>query len=308
VSKATSHLNALRAFEAAARHGSFAKAATELSVSHTVVSQHIRNLEAWLQTELFIRHGNRVELTSEARIFSLRISEAFQIIRDSCNNYHDTHGSKLLNVCAEPAFATRWLRRRLASFHDSYPGIIINLKSETDPSNLQDGSTDVVIHFEGLVQPIGSLDHLFPIDGYPSCSPGFLKKHPELSESGDFLDLPLVHDNGRTVWHQWFIKYASVNDGWEKGNVYSDLLLALDAAIEGEGVFLADNIICEKEVESHELVKIDDRVLRCTWYCAAYNDQQPINPAIPIFRSWLNESASISLAACKEVESESNIS
>lgn len=307
MSQPTSHLNALRAFEAAARNGSFARAATELSVSHTVISQHIRNLEAWLQTELFIRYGNRVELTSEARIFALRMSEAFQIIRESCDSYRDAQRGKSLNVCAEPAFATRWLRRRIPNFYESFPDISINLKSETDPTNLPDSSTDVVIHFEALLQPVRMRDRLFPIDGYPACSPEFLEEHVDIGDTGNFLDLPLVHDNGRTVWHQWFNNYAPNNENWEKGNVYSDLLLALDAATEGEGVFLADNIICRKEMESGELVKIDGRILRCTWYCAAYNDQQPVNPAMPKFRSWLNESASISLAASEQTESESKI-
>ena len=289
MTQAVSYLNALRAFEAAARHESLSKAATELNVSHSVISQHVRNLEEWLNTPLFIRHGNRVELTEGARVFASRITEAFQLIGEACGNYRGTYGVQTLNIKAEPAFARRWLRRRLNDFKREHSQINVNLQSDANCPNLKDGVTDVAIHFESLLLNEGtSQDRLLPIDGYPACSPAFLKRHPEAKEPDAILKLPLVHDNGRTVWRQWFNKYYLDSAAWEKGQVYSDLLLALDSAIDGEGIFLADDILFRRELESGTLVKLDDRKLRCTWYSAAYSVAQPVNPTIAIFRDWLN--------------------
>lgn len=283
------YLNALRAFEAAARHESLSKAAIELNVSHSVVSQHVRNLEEWMDKPLFIRFGNRVELTEDARFFATRISEAFSLLSEACGNYKGTSGELSLNITAEPAFARRWLRRRLANFQSLHPKIRVNLRSDATPPNLKDGTTDVAIHFESLLLNEGSSqDRILPIDAFPACSPAFLEKNPHVrNDSQAILSLPLVHDNGRTVWRQWFNKYYPDSNAWEKGPVHSDLLLALDSALDGEGIFLADDLIFKREMKSGSLIQLDVRRLLCTWYCAVYNDTKPSNPAILAFRKWL---------------------
>lgn len=296
------YLSALRAFEAAARHESFAKAAAELNVSHSVVSQHIRNLEAWLHTSLFVRHGNRVELTEEARLFASRISEGFQIIQETCNHYRGTYGAMSLTVKAEPAFATRWLRRRLLEFQSAHPNIAVQLLSNASRPNMRDGITDIALHFDSvLINEGASQDRVFPIDTYPACSPDFLQTHATRLKQLDFEGLPLVHDNSRTVWRQWFNKYLPESEAWKQGNVYSDFLMALDSAKEGDGIFLADDIICQKEMQDGSLVKLDSRTLRSAWYHMAYSASPAINPAVAIFRTWLLNASADQRAAAERI-------
>lgn len=281
-----SFLNAIRAFEAAARHESLAKAASELGVSHTVVSRHVRNLEQWLEAPLFVRSGNRVVLTEDARAASPKVTAAFQSINDTFDALRGAPRRSRIRVRAEPAFATRWLRRHAHGFRAEHPHFEIDIEAARTLPNRWDGMADVVIHFEErLPAAAGTALRLFPIDAYPACSAAFAG----LSAGApvDLRALPLVHDHGLDMWRAWFARYEPGSEAWRNGRVYSDLSLAIDAAVDGEGVFLADDIVCATELETGALVRLDDRTLRCTWYGAAFAEATASAPAIAAFRSWL---------------------
>jgi LysR family glycine cleavage system transcriptional activator len=91
------------------------------------------------------------------------------------------------------------------------------------------------------------------------------------------------------VWKKWFNKYLPNSNNWQSGYVYSDLSLALEAALDGEGVFLADDIICKQEIESGSLVKISTQSLITAWYCVAVNKENESNPFIKEFIEWMVE-------------------
>lgn len=288
------HLNALRAFEAAARHQSIAKAGAELNVSHSVVSQHIRNLEEWLGVSLFDRHTNRISLSDEGRRFEPQVGHAFQILRDACDGMLQLNQSGTINISAEPAISFRWLRRKASEFSEIYPKIECNLVSDWQVPNLDDGHVDVVVHFaERLVSVNSRKTRLFPIDAFPACSAGLAKKIA--NETDDQTEIfgtaALIHDHGRHIWQQWFNKYESKSEAWKEGKTYSDLLLAMHAAIDGEGVFLADKIICAKEIADGSLVQLDSRVNRCTWYELAISEHSAQGALAETFRQWLVDQA-----------------
>lgn len=288
MTRPTAFLNAIRAFEAAARHESFAKAAAELGVSHTVVSRHIRNLEQWLGTAVFARTGNRATLTGDARMIAPKISAAFLAIDESFETLRGTARRTTIRVSAEPAFASRWLRRRAHDFRAAFPDIEIDMRASWSPPSLTDGSADVVVHFDTRLPANSSgMRRLFPIDACPAGSPEFLRKHAGNGANADVRSLPLVHDHGLDVWRDWFAAHEPKCDAWRNGRVYSDLALAIDAAVDGEGAILADDILCAREFETGALVKFDDRILRCAWYCAAFADTTASEPAVAAFRSWL---------------------
>ncbi|OIN06588.1 LysR family transcriptional regulator [Oceanisphaera psychrotolerans] len=284
------HLNSLRAFEAAARHCSFAKAAQELNVSHSVVSQHIKNLELWFGTKLFVRYGNRIELSDDGRMLMPQVANGFQILRDACESLLHQNQTGTVTVCAEPAIASRWLRRKITEFCGEYPRIEVDLKPVWTPLVTGDPSSSIVIHFEERIPANStSQQRWFPIDGFPACSPELYKKIVYADAVALFYDLPLLHDSGRQTWQQWFSKYLPERREWEKGKVYSDLSLAIDAAVDGEGIILADNIICRKEIESGSLVRLDNRAIRCTWYSVATDNNKMQHPPVATFQSWLME-------------------
>lgn len=286
------HLNALRAFEAAARHESFSKAAAELHVSHTVIGQHVRNLEDWLCAPLFVRHKNWIELTDEGRMLAPRIAEGMRILSDACDAFHPSSTRNVIEVVAEPAISSRWLRRLIVEFQQNNPRIKINLRSAWSPPARTAAGWDIVVHFERRIP--GSrkaTNRLFPIDGFPACSPKLLEQISKDQDSVDIGSLPLIHDHGTNIWRQWFEKFEPDSTGWEVGQVHSDLSLAIDAAVDGEGVILADNIICKRELETGTLVKIDERTVRCAWYCSVVSLDRRINPTLRLFQTWLMECA-----------------
>jgi len=282
-------LSALRAFESASRHENFARAADELCVSHSAISQHIRVLEDCLQVKLFDRLGNRVELTEEGRALRPRVGEAFDIMAEACSYAGRFSADRSLSISAEPAFATRWLRPRLTEFRSANPDISVYLNAGWDQGSAQGSSADIVIHFESWLTETGyKLDRLFPIDGYPACAPRFLEDNPAIREPSGLCELPLIHDNSRMVWRRWFSEFVPGSEAWNNGYVYTDLSLAIDAALDGEGVFLADDILCAQEIESGALVKALPETVRCAWYCIATHGERVSDPAIQAFSEWIN--------------------
>lgn len=281
-------LAALRAFEAASRTENFAEAARELGVTHSAISQQIRALEDWLQVKLFERHGNRVLLSSEGATLRPRVNDAFEILFEACEFVQRSTKKLPINVSAEPAFASRWLRPRLSEFRDQHPEIEIRLVSGWDQKSLQGSNIDVIIHFEERLKEFVHIsDRLFPIYGYPACSPGFLEKIPGVIRISDFNHLPLIHDNSRLMWRRWFSEHVPDSTAWRTGYVYSDLSLAIDAAADGEGVFLADDILCANEISQGNLVRLLPDDMLCTWYCAGVTGDHSANSAVKIFLDWL---------------------
>lgn len=286
------HLNALRAFEAAARHQSIAKAAAELNVSHSVISQHVKNLEAWFGTDLFIRSGNRITLSDDGWALLPRVSGGFQILKDACSDMLRATQKGTLTVSAEPALASLWLRKRITEFCEEFPKVDIDLRPAWQPPRLGEGHADLIVHFETRLPSAGVRKHqLFPIDGYPACSPELFDRLKVLEEGVNWSEAPLVHDNGREIWQKWFATHEPGNVQWEQGRVYSDLSLAIDAALDGEGIILADETLCAREVKSGSLVKLDDRQIRCVWYAIAVPRQATRKPAADTFAAWLIDQA-----------------
>ncbi|NIA70371.1 LysR family transcriptional regulator [Pelagibius litoralis] len=285
-------MNSLRAFEAAARHSSFAKAASELNVSHSVVSQHVKKLELWFGTELFMRLGNRVELSGDGRALLPQVASGLQTLRDGCNSLLRKTQSGTLVVSAEPALASLWLRKRATEFCKLFPRIEIDLRPAWTPDRLGDENADMLIHFETRMPSSGvERQGLFPIDGYPACTPKFRDKLLSDDLRIDWDSVPLVHDNGREIWHKWYAAYQPESSGWQQGRVYSDLSLAIDAAVDGEGIVLADDILCQREIESGALVRLDPQAVRCVWYQIALPKGGLKAPVSETLKQWLLDQA-----------------
>lgn len=282
-------LNAIRAFESAARHCSFAKAATELNVSHSVVSQHVKKLEERLQTQLFTRYGNRIELTPEGKMLLPQVANAFQTLRDACDGVLGSALQKTVNISVEPAISSRWLRKRITEFCEMYPNIQVDLKPAWTPPTLGEQQINMVVHFEERVSLIGQnyYKKLLPIDGFPACSPALYEKIKCDENGANFIDFPLIHDNGREIWRKWYERFQPKDHHWKEGKVYSDLSLAIDAAVDGEGIILADEHICQRELRSGSLMKLDDRMIRCTWYVVAIDKNYSKNSAVVQLQNWI---------------------
>ena len=140
-------LNALKAFEAAARLESFTEAAAELFVTHAAISRHVRDLEEWLGTQLFIRTGRGVDLTEAGRRFATRLTPLFDQIADATREAAAVGEVRELKVTVEPAIASRWLVPRLGRFNDLHPDIELSIDPTTELADFRFGNVDVGIRY-----------------------------------------------------------------------------------------------------------------------------------------------------------------
>lgn len=305
-------LNALRAFEAAARHLSFKDAGEELSVTPTAISHQIRGLEEYLGFYLFRRLTRALELTREGRAMLPKVREGLECFAAAIEStrQHDA-GGRLL-VTSPPAFANRWLIRHLPAFTAAHPEIQLHMAASLDTIDARDVSgvsglegidvrddeAEVFIRF-GHGQYDGCrVDRLFAPAYAVVCSPRLLLGMRPLNEPGDLRRHNLLHDESimelldRPTWAEW-LQVAGVSGiNPDAGTHFSDPGLVLSAAIDGVGVAIASKPLIEAEVTAGRLVVPFDIVIRRTQaYYLVAPEAIADRPIVNGFRRWLRSEA-----------------
>jgi len=301
-------LNGLRAFEAAARHRSFKKAAEELYVTPTAVSHQIKGLEGSLGVQLFRRLTRALALTAEGEAMLPKVSEGLECLAAAVARTRDPHKVVTLSVTAPPSFAVRWLVPRLRGFTAAHPEVQLHLSSSfktidgaeggaalpIEAMETRDGISGIAICFGGGRYPGFQVDPIFAADYYPVCSPSLLKGKRPLRTPQDLRWHVLIHDDtipdemNRPSWEEWF-RLAGVHGvDPNQGLHFSDVSLALEAARDGQGVALALEPLVRAEVAAGRLVIPFKTPLgaRFAYYLvvpAALADR----PAVAAFRGWL---------------------
>ncbi len=235
-------LNALKAFEAAARHESFTEAAGELFVTHAAISRHIRELEEHLGTQLFIRTGRGVVLTEAGRQLSISLTPLFDQLAEATRAAAAQGSTRRLNVSVEPSIASRWLVPRLGRFSTQHPDIDLNI----DPSNrLVDFRVEEfglgIRYGRGEWEDVDAVK-LSDVAIFPVCAPSLLKGHDRLAPQ-DLKTFTLLHENRKSWWADWLsANGVSMEQTW-KGVTFQNHL-AIEAAEAGQGIALGDQILC----------------------------------------------------------------
>ena len=263
----TPPLNALRAFEAVARLGSFRAAADSLCVTESAVSHQIRNVEEALGKSLFEREGNRTRLLPVGRELALRLSVSFAEIDAAVEQARSS--SCVLVIAAIPSVAMCWLIPRLSRFRSAHPEIEVRIVYALHGHEINFHDVQLAFVF-ARSEPTGSIieGHFF-LEGesVPVCSPArlnILGKHPE--NISDFLRLGLLHDRDETGWKTWLSgledQSSDLKDGATlEGTTFEDFNLLRAAALSGQGVALCPPTMVQPDLNSGALVQISDRVL-----------------------------------------------
>lgn len=247
-------LNALRAFEAAARHESFTNAAVELFVTHAAVSRHIRELEEWLGTDLFNRTGRGVELTDAGRRYGARLTPLFDNMAEATLEAAAQGKVRSLNVSVEPAIASRWLVPRLGRFNELHPDIELNIDPENRLVDFRSDNADLGIRYGlGRWSDVEIQKLISDVEIFPVCSPRLLKDKGPLSP-GDLADYNLLHESRKQYWTDWL--HAAGIKGVEdwRGTVFQGHL-AIEAAEAGQGFALGDMILCTDAMAAGRLLR-----------------------------------------------------
>lgn len=288
-------MNALRAFEAAARHGGYIAAADELFVTRGAISRHVKLLEEHLGVQLFSRNPKGVELTEAGRRFLPVLSEAFGKIAAEAERI-SASASELRIICP-PALSIRWLFPRLEQFRARHPEIRVRLATEFYGERGFDTSHyDVGIsleHWPGRAPGIKTLP-LFPMILSPACAPKLLEG-ADLNDSAQLHRFTLLHESPRrSDWKTWVQTFGVKDLDPTRGEAFPNLDMAAKAAVMGSGVVMADLMLCREELERGALV-LPFPDMRCETEHGRYSligpQERWDDPKVKTFRAWAEEVA-----------------
>ena len=248
-------LNALRTFEAAGRHLSFSVAGEELGVSQAAVSQQIRQLEGYLNAKLFHRRNRGLSLTSAGEAYHLAVHEALDRLDTITDQLFPGSRDHVVTVQCTPSVATLWLIPRLAALHTAHPAIDLRIVTlGTEPRRRNPALFDLEIVTLDPAEAGADCSELLTVRIVPVCAPGLLGAAP-LSRPEDVLRFDLLHVLGyRDDWHRWF-QCAGLSSHKVPGGVSFDgSLMALEAAMNGDGIMLGRRPFIDQHLKSGALV------------------------------------------------------
>lgn len=281
-------LNALKAFEAAARHESFTRAASELFVTQGAVSHQVKALEQELGLNLFNRERQRLIITEAGRDYLNVVRDAFDRIAVGTEQLLQRQNSGVLTVSTSPDFAAKWLVHRLGHFVEAHPDIDLRVSASLHHVDFAREEVDIAVrhgegNWPGLDAVPLSTEQLFPV-----CSPKLLAGKRGPAKLGDLLRFPLIHTGDRSLWARW-LEAAGVDD---KAAIHGPVLnrdaISIDAAINGQGIALTRTTLSAWDLIGGRLVRpVAETLPLSKAYWIVCPKAVAAQPKIATFRDWL---------------------
>jgi LysR family transcriptional regulator, glycine cleavage system transcriptional activator len=281
-------LNALRAFEAAARRLSFSRAAIELCVTQGAISRQIANLESELGVRLFRRRGRSLELTTDGGRFFAIIHEAFNKIDDALKLFSDPQKDTLLRVKVPPTLGIRWFVPLLVQFHGLHPEIDVQITTSHQPVDFVTEDIDAAIHWGSGSWPGLQTDFLIGEELTPVCSPQLIKDKP-LREPRDLSRHILLRSMHRTDdWRIWLDAAGERDVDATKALQFENSSLTYQAAIEGLGVVVAQMALVVDDLATGRLIAPFKLRVPGEWsYFLVHPVGREDQRKVALFREWL---------------------
>jgi DNA-binding transcriptional LysR family regulator len=246
-------LATLRAFEAAARRTSFSLAAQELGMTAAAVSQHVRNLEAWLCVPLFERHARGVRLTPAGREFGITVSSGLQQIASSAARISQGRNRTVVRLASLPSVVAYFLTPRLPRFRALHPDIQVSISYSG-----RDHATEADLSIIYGTVPGQKAVALFSAETRPTCAPAYLTKSGPFDDVSDLLRAELLHDDSETAWRDWLaIEGLPLPKG--AGPIFEDFNLLVTALKTGQGIGLCPTALLRDEIADGQLTILFDR-------------------------------------------------
>ena len=305
-------LNALRAFEAAARHLSVKKAAIELNVTPAAVSHQIRMLEDYLGVQLFHRYNRALELTDAARASLPKLREGFDCLVQAVERLRSHVSGGVLTVSAAPSFAARWLMPRLHRFIAAHPEVDVRVSARMRRVSV-DGKgdvaeratveawlddSDIAILYGRGNYPSLWVKKLLDLTIAPICSPQLLQGENAMKSPQDLAHHMLLHDDtgdlydNEPFWDVWLREAGIDGVDSRRGPHFSHAVLAFEAAIDAVGVVASMPVLAAEDIAAGRLiVPFDLKVHLDSAYYLVCHESASTRPAVALFRDWLLEEA-----------------
>ncbi len=291
-------LNGLRAFEAAARHGGFARAAAELGVTPAAVSHQVKSLEAGLGLVLFERRARGLVLTEAGASYAAELTGAFNHLARAQAALRERKLSGILTLSTLPSFATLWLVPRLGQFHARYPDIALRVVSEIRLTDWDTHDVDVAVRYGLGHYPDLRVRRLFGETVSPVCRPSLLNGDPPLRDWPDLARHTLLHDwealkeEPSITWGPWLRDHGVPEDTLPRGLFFNDSTAIIQAARHGVGVAIGRSRLVAQHLADGHLVRPFEisRPAEFSYYLVAPEDRAG-DPKVAALADWLLEQA-----------------
>jgi LysR family glycine cleavage system transcriptional activator len=282
-------LNAVRAFEAAARNGSVTRAARELSVTQGAVSRHVSALEQWLGAKLFVRTQRGVTLTPQGTVYFRSLRGALDQIDHATRQLQQSPAENLLRLKLPPTFAIRWLIPRLARFHALHPRIDVQITTSHERADFDREDIDVCIHSERETPQGPGFRRLVGEVLVPVCSPRLLAHGMPLGKPAHLARHVLLCSLNRPDdWPTWLAAAGVQDVDGNSGIKFENAALAYQAAIDELGVMIAQRAMVADDIAAGRLVAPIPLSLRTPGgYYLAYPPYRPQSERVAAFADWI---------------------
>ncbi|MDA8446934.1 LysR substrate-binding domain-containing protein [Paracidovorax valerianellae] len=296
----------LRCFDAAARHGSFTKAAAELCITQGAVSQQVKQLEDWLSRPLFLRTPRALVPTPEGQWLAVVLRESFTAIESTLAQMRRPQETATATLSCSPSFAMSWLTPRLGEFFRQYPSMGLRVFGEfhrLDRTRMVRDGVEAAVRFD--LGGYRDLNATVFLDEWliPVASPEFLARHPPIIDAANLSSEWLLHDSSAwdgadayEEWQHWFAQVGAAPPPWAGGQQFNLSQLALGAALAGQGIAMGRAALVLQDVRAGRLVPV---IRRSVLSRAAYSFVTTAHPtpAMEQVREWLMEEG---LVFCEE--------
>jgi LysR family glycine cleavage system transcriptional activator len=281
-------LNALKAFEAAARHESFTRAAEELCVTQGAVSHQVKALEGELAVKLFNRERQRLIITEAGREYLGVVRDAFDRIAVGTERLLQRQNTGVLTVSTSPDFASKWLVHRLGHFVEAHPGIDLRVSGTMHHVDFAREEVDLAVrHGDGNWPGLDAV-RLSPEQLFAVCSPKLVSGKRRIGKPADILKFPLIHMDSRADWKNWLQEAGLDDKAATHGPVLNRASMVIDAAINGQGFALARTTLAAWDLIKGHLARPFAQALplaKAYWIVCPKATADL--PKIVTFRDWL---------------------
>ncbi len=300
MSRRIAPLNALRAFEAAARHLSFTKAAEELHVTPAAVSHQIKGLEDYCGAPLFRRMTRALLLTDEGQRALPQLRDGFDLLAEASDRLSVSIDGNILTVSAAPSIAAKWLVTRLERFRMAHPDIDVRLDATERLTDFDRDGVDIAIRYGGGVYSGLHSVRLFGTTVFAVCSPALAAGPRPLTSPGDLAGHTLLHiewgsrDDSWPSWRMWLMAARATGVDADRGPRFNDVAMAVQTAIDGHGVALANDFLVADDLAAGRLVRpFEESVSVDFGYFVVCPKDRARDPKVAAFAAWLHEEAAL---------------
>lgn len=302
--KAPVHLNALRAFEASARHQSFSAAAAELNVTPAAVGQLVRTLEDWLGTPLFHRGSSgraRLIVTDAAERALPDIRAGFDRLSMGLAVLKAASAGGVLTVTVSPAFAAKWLLPRIDRFQALCPETDVRLDTSLKPVDFAAQGIDIGVRYGNGQWPGLVAEKLMDEEVFPVCAPSVLQRVGRAPGAGAFAGVTLIHDQsideraGFLSWDAWMLHAGMAAGSHNRALKINNSAAVLQAVIDGHGIALARSVMARDDLAAGRLVRLFPEITLHSplAYYVVYRTESAALPKLVRFRDWLQAEANL---------------